>query len=132
VRRTKIVVTLGPVTTNENMVTKLINRGVNVFRLNFSHGDHEIHKKSIELIRSISAKLDKEVGILQDISGPKIRIGEVNIIDMVNVGEEVFFADGTLQSVVIDKDENSLTLKLLNDGELTSRKGVNFPKTKLN
>jgi len=48
VRRTKIVVTLGPVTTNENMVTKLINRGVNVFRLNFSHGDHEIHKKSIE------------------------------------------------------------------------------------
>jgi len=162
VRRTKIVVTLGPVTTNENMVTKLIDRGVNVFRLNFSHGDHEIHKKSIELIRSISAKLDKEVGILQDISGPKIRIGEVNgvlelkkgdtlilskeksedkytlnlsyidIIDMVNVGEEVFFADGTLQSVVIDKDENSLTLKLLNDGELTSRKGVNFPKTKLN
>jgi len=161
-RRTKIVVTLGPVTANEKMVTKLIDRGVNVFRLNFSHGDHEVHKESIELIRSVSEKLGKEVAILQDISGPKIRIGEIDgvlelkkgdtlilskeesedrytlnlsyidIIDMVNVGEEVFFADGTLQSVVIDKDENSLTLKLLNDGELTSRKGVNFPKTKLN
>jgi len=61
-----------------------------------------------------------------------LNLSYIDIIDMVNVGEEVFFADGTLQSVVIDKDENSLTLKLLNDGELTSRKGVNFPKTKLN
>ena len=160
-RRTKLVVTLGPVTANEKMVEKLINRGVNVFRLNFSHGDHEVHKASIELIRDVSSKLKKEVAILQDISGPKVRIGEVDgvlklkkgdrltlakepsseprvlnlsypdIIDMVKVGEEVFFADGTLQSVVIDKDENSLELQLLNDGELTSRKGVNFPKTKL-
>jgi len=160
-RRTKIVVTLGPVTANEKMVEKLINRGVNVFRLNFSHGDHEVHKGSIELIRNVSAKLKKEVAILQDISGPKVRIGDIDgvlklkkgdrltlskeksndnrtlnltypdIIDMVKVGEEVFFADGTLQSVVVDKDENSLELQMLNDGELTSRKGVNFPKTKL-
>ena len=160
-RKTKIVVTLGPVTANEKMVAKLINRGVNVFRLNFSHGDHEVHKASIALIRSVSAKLNKEVAILQDISGPKVRIGEIDgalklkkgdrltlskeessdnrtlnltytdIIDMVKVGEEVFFFFCTLQSVVIDKDENSLQLQLLNDGELTSRKGVNFPKTKL-
>ncbi len=160
-RKTKIVVTLGPVTANEKMIEKLINRGVNVFRLNFSHGDHEVHKASIKLIRNVSAKLKKEVAILQDISGPKVRIGEIDgvlklkkgdrltlakepsddiktlhlsypdIIDMVKIGEEVFFADGTLQSVVIDKDENALELQMLNDGELTSRKGVNFPKTKL-
>jgi pyruvate kinase len=160
-RKTKIVVTLGPVTANEEMVSKLILRGVNVFRLNFSHGDHEVHSESIKLIRSVCQKLNKDVAILQDISGPKVRIGEIDgvlelkkgdtiilakeesedthtlklsypdIIDMVNVGEEVFFADGTLQSVVVDKDDNSLTLKLLNSGELTSRKGVNFPKTKL-
>jgi len=160
-RKTKIVVTLGPVTANEKMVEKLINRGVNVFRLNFSHGDHEVHKESIKLIRSVSAKLKKEVAILQDISGPKVRIGEIDgilklnkgdrltltkepsddiktlhlsyadIIDMVKIGEEVFFADGTLKSVVIDKDESVLQLQMLNDGELTSRKGVNFPKTKL-
>ena len=160
-RKTKIVITLGPVTANEAMVERLISQGVNVFRLNFSHGDHEVHKASIKLIRDASVKLKKEVAILQDISGPKVRIGEVNgvlnltkgdrltlakepssderilnlsypdIIDMVKVGEEVFFADGTLQSVVIEKSENSLILQLLNDGELTSRKGVNFPKTKL-
>ena len=160
-RKTKIVITLGPVTANKKMVERLIKRGVNVFRLNFSHGDHEVHKASIKLIREASARLKKEVAILQDISGPKVRIGEVegtltlkkgdrltlakepssepkvlnlsypDIIDMVKVGEEVFFADGTLQTVVIEKYENSLVLQLLNDGELTSRKGVNFPKTKL-
>jgi len=160
-RKTKIVVTLGPVTANEKMVEKLILRGVNVFRLNFSHGDYEVHKRSIKLIRDACKKLNKDVAILQDISGPKVRIDEIDgvlklkksdtlilakesssdphtlalsypdIIDMVKVGEEVFFADGTLQTVVIEKDDETLTLKLLNDGELTSRKGVNFPKTKL-
>ncbi len=160
-RKTKIVITIGPATSSYDMVKSLINKGVNVFRLNFSHGDHEVHKNSIKLIRDASKELGKEVAILQDISGPKVRIGDIDgvlklnkgdtlilskeksddlytldlsypeIIDMVNIGEEVFFADGTLQTVVIDKDENSLHLKLLNSGELTSRKGVNFPKTKL-
>jgi pyruvate kinase len=144
------------------MIKDLIIKGVNVFRLNFSHGDHETHSKSIKTIRQASKELKKEVAILQDISGPKVRIGEIEgtlylkkgdslkltkeehhednrslalsyprIIDMVNVGEEVFFADGTIQTVVIDKDKDHLELRLLNDGELTSRKGVNFPKTKL-
>ena len=160
-RKTKIVVTLGPVTANENMVEKLIDYGVNVFRLNFSHGDHSVHKESIKLIREVSKRLNKDVAILQDISGPKVRIGEIDgvlelkkgdiiylakepsseinvldlsypdIIDMVKIGDEVFFADGTLESVVIDKDSDKLTLKLLNSGELTSKKGVNFPKTRL-
>ncbi len=160
-RKTKIVVTLGPVTANETMVEKLIDYGVNVFRLNFSHGDHNVHKESIRLIREASKRLNKDVAILQDISGPKVRIGEIDgvlelkkgdiiylakepsiepnvldlsypdIIDMVKIGDEVFFADGTLESVVIDKDDKKLTLKLLNSGELTSKKGVNFPKTRL-
>ena len=160
-RKTKIVVTLGPVTANEAMVEKLIDYGVNVFRLNFSHGDHNVHKESIRLIREASKRLNKDVAILQDISGPKVRIGEIDgvlelkkgdiiylakepsskinvldlsypdIIDMVKIGDEVFFADGTLESVVIDKDDKKLTLKLLNSGELTSKKGVNFPKTRL-
>lgn len=161
-RKTKIVITIGPATSSLDMIEILIQRGVNVFRLNFSHGDHNIHANSIKNIRQVSKKLDKEVAILQDISGPKVRIGKIDgvlklnqgdnlklckekynedkyeldlsyplIIDMVNIGEEVFFADGTLQTIVVDKDKNSLTLKLLNSGELTSHKGVNFPKTKL-
>ncbi len=160
-RKTKIVVTVGPSTSSYDMIKRLIDKGVNVFRLNFSHGDYEVHANSIKLIREASKELNKEVAILQDISGPKVRIGEIDgvlklqkgdslilsksksskenildlsypdIIDMVNIGEEVFFADGTIQTVVVDKDEQGLHLKLLNSGELTSRKGVNFPKTKL-
>jgi len=161
-RKTKIVITLGPSTSSLEMIKTLITKGVNVFRLNFSHGDHETHAMNIKKIRQASQELAKEVAILQDISGPKVRIGKIEgilklqkgdilklakeedesdkytlalsyplIIDMVNIGEEVFFADGTIQTVVVDKSANHLELKLLNDGELTSRKGVNFPKTKL-
>ena len=161
-RKTKIVITVGPATSSLEMIKKLILKGVNVFRLNFSHGDHETHAKSIQSIREASKQLNKEVAILQDISGPKVRIGHIEgvlklqkgdklkltkqesnnpyelplsyttIIDMVNIGEEVFFADGTLQTKVIGKENDFLELQLLNDGELTSKKGVNFPKTKLN
>ncbi len=161
-RKTKIVITIGPATSSLDMIKKLIKKGVNVFRLNFSHGDYKTHKKNIETIREASRIIGKEVAILQDISGPKVRIGDIdgvlklkkfehikltkeedinnkyslslsypNIIDMVNIGEEVFFSDGTIRTKVIEKDCDFLTLELLNDGELTSRKGVNFPKTKL-
>ena len=162
-RKTKIVITVGPATSSLEMIKKLIKKGVNVFRLNFSHGDHETHANTIKTIRQASKELNKEVAILQDISGPKVRIGKIEgtlqlkkgehlkltkiedenserslalsypvIIDMVNVQEEVFFADGTIRTVVVEKGEQHLKLELLNDGELTSRKGVNFPKTKLN
>ncbi len=161
-RKTKIVITVGPATSSLEMIKKLIKKGVNVFRLNFSHGDYETHTKTINSIRQASKELKKEVAILQDISGPKVRIGDIDgvlklnvgdklkltkednsddiyslalsypkIIDMVEIEDEVFFADGTIKTVVIDKDENHLELELLNSGELTSKKGVNFPKTKL-
>ncbi|WP_456400450.1 pyruvate kinase [Persephonella sp.] len=76
-RKTKILATLGPSTESEEMIEKLIESGVDVFRLNFSHGDHETHLRNIQKIRKISKKLKKPTAILQDLSGPKIRIGVV-------------------------------------------------------
>jgi len=93
-RKTKIVVTLGPVTANEEMVTKLILRGVNVFRLNFSHGDHEVHSESIKLIRSVCKKLNKDVAILQDISGPKVRIGEIDGESFISANDALIADEG--------------------------------------
>lgn len=75
-RRTKIVATLGPATSNAEMIVKLIEAGVNVFRLNFSHGNRETHKNNIDLIRSESKRLDRPIGVLQDLQGPKIRIAK--------------------------------------------------------
>ncbi|AIH03739.1 MULTISPECIES: pyruvate kinase [Thermodesulfobacterium] len=86
-KKTKIVATIGPKTQNLTLIKKLIKAGVNVFRLNFSHGDHEYHKQSIKLIRRASAELKLPVGILQDLSGPKIRIGEVKKPFLVHAGE---------------------------------------------
>ncbi len=160
-RKTKVVITIGPVTQSIEQITKLIQKGVDVFRLNFSHGDYETHANNIRNIRAVSLKLGKIVAILQDISGPKVRIGKIDgqlnlkrgdiiylskeensnpkildlsypeIIDLVEVGEDVYFADGTIRSTIEKKSDNKLTLKLLNDGVLTSKKGVNFPHTKL-
>lgn len=75
-RKTKIVATLGPASQNPELIASLIKAGVNVFRLNFSHGTAADHQRNVENIRSVSKKLGKLVGILQDLQGPKIRVGK--------------------------------------------------------
>ena len=74
-RRTKIVATLGPATQEPGIIKQLIEAGVNVFRLNMSHGDHEFHRACHGHIRRIADELRRPVGILVDLCGPKIRTG---------------------------------------------------------
>ena len=73
-RKTKNLATLGPSSESLAVLCDMIDAGVNVFRLNFSHGDHDYHSKILATIHQAIAKTGKTVGILQDISGPKIRI----------------------------------------------------------
>ncbi len=75
-RRTKIVATVGPAISSPEMMRAAIEAGATTLRLNFSHGTHEDHKQSIRLIRQLSYELNKPVGILQDLQGPKIRLGK--------------------------------------------------------
>ena len=75
-RRTKILATLGPATDSEKSIESLIKAGVNVFRLNMSHGSHEQHRASVKKIRKISKKLKSHTAILMDLCGPKIRVGK--------------------------------------------------------
>ena len=72
-QKTKMVFTIGPASDKEDILTKLVNIGMNVARLNFSHGTHEDHKIKIDLIKKVRKKLDKPVAIMLDIKGPKIR-----------------------------------------------------------
>jgi len=159
-KKVKIIATLGP--SSIDKISQMIEAGVDVFRLNFSHATHKEHKNSIKKIREIAKKLNSKTAILQDISGPKIRIGQINgllelkrgdkirlvksnpksiydltisypqIIDNINIKEYVFFADGSIRTEVIDKDKDSITLEVKNEGVLSSKKGVNFPNSKLN
>src|ERR1700749_963268 len=76
-RRTKIVCTIGPASESEEVLEGLLKAGMNVARLNFSHGDYTFHGEIIQKIRQIAQRLDIQVAILQDLPGPKIRIGEI-------------------------------------------------------
>ncbi|MBW4652537.1 MAG: pyruvate kinase [Kaiparowitsia implicata GSE-PSE-MK54-09C] len=75
-RRTKIVATIGPATSSPEVLKALIQAGATTLRLNFSHGTHDDHQRNIRLIRQISFELNQPVGILQDLQGPKIRLGK--------------------------------------------------------
>ncbi|MDY6989710.1 MAG: pyruvate kinase [Thermodesulfobacteriota bacterium] len=76
---TKIVCTLGPATFTADAIRQLILSGMDVARLNFSHGDHATHRRTLRIIRELSKELGKEVGVLQDLGGPKIRIGKLPV-----------------------------------------------------
>ena len=74
-RRAKIVCTLGPATATPEIVTALVEAGMDVARLNLSHGEQAVHAKSYEMVRRASAQTGRGVGILADLQGPKIRLG---------------------------------------------------------
>ena len=86
-RKAKIVATIGPASQNEEILEKLILAGMNVARMNFSHGTHEQHAERIALIRKVSDKLNTPIGILQDLQGPKIRVGDLPEIIQLSEGE---------------------------------------------
>jgi len=74
--KTKIVCTIGPASENPDVMKQMIEAGMNVARLNFSHGDFAAHKKVIENLRAASASLGRRIAIMADLSGPKMRIGK--------------------------------------------------------
>ncbi len=76
-KKTKIVATVGPACNNKEKLWELIKAGVNVFRLNFSHGSHDVHRQVIQYIRELNAEHGTHISILQDLQGPKIRTNEV-------------------------------------------------------
>lgn len=75
-RNAKIVATLGPASSNEQTIRALYEAGADVFRLNFSHGTHETHKNNYELIRALEQKVQRPIGVLMDLQGPKLRLGQ--------------------------------------------------------
>lgn len=105
-RRTKIVCTIGPASSSEECIKQLIQAGMNVARLNFSHGTHEEHAEKISLIRKLSKELRHPIGILQDLSGPKIRAGKIEK-GIVNLEPKQTFVFTTRE---VPGDEKEVTL----------------------
>jgi pyruvate kinase len=158
-KRTKILATLGPPTNNYESIEAMIVAGVNGFRHNFSHGAYEERDQQIEWIRSASKKLGKPVAILQDLQGPKIRLGNLvdnmpvkkddelildyaaehngmtlpvqyNLAKKVKVGEPIYIFDGKVRTTVLEiTSETAIKVRVENAGTLMSRKGINLPDT---
>ncbi|MFX8008183.1 pyruvate kinase, partial [Acinetobacter baumannii] len=74
-RNTKILATLGPASSDKDTIRALFDAGADVFRLNFSHGSHEDHRKRYDIVRAVEAETGRPIGILADMQGPKLRIG---------------------------------------------------------
>src|SRR5690348_7783609 len=74
-RKAKIVATLGPASSSSKMISNLFVAGVDVFRLNFSHGSHEAHQEAVTTIRALEKEKGRPIGILMDLQGPKLRVG---------------------------------------------------------
>lgn len=128
-RKTKIVATLGPSSTSEEMLARMIKAGVNVVRLNFSHGSAEDHIKRADIVRNIAAKLGRPVGVLCDLQGPKIRIGKFELGEISLKTGDIFILDadcelGNQNQVglvykTLPQEVNEGAVLLLDDGRIT-------------
>ncbi len=160
-KKTKIVCTLGPTSQSVKTLTEMVNAGMNVARLNFSHGDHENHALLIKNIRAVAKKLNTTITIIQDLHGPKIRVLEMKEPLNVKVGQTVIIGqdfkldldvmksirpkqrilieDGLIElevQKIIRGPSTSLGAGkiyciALSPGKIQSHKGVNLPRTKL-
>ncbi len=126
--KTKILATVGPASNNEETLLNLADAGANVFRLNFSHGNHEGHAKVISIIRKINKENNLSLGILQDLQGPKIRVGEVEnngveIIpgELITITNDPVIGTSSLVSTVYQNLPNDVVSGdriLIDDGNL--------------
>ena len=91
IKKTKIVATLGPASSTEDVLEKMIHEGVNVFRINFSHADYNDVSDRIKMIRKVDKKLNRNTSILADLQGPKLRVGKMEEGAFVEPGDEVVF-----------------------------------------
>lgn len=162
-KRTKILATIGPSTNSADMITQVIMAGVNGCRLNCSHGSNEERDQQIKWIREAAMKKGRSVAILQDLQGPKIRLGmlkdnhldlvsgdevvlesadgfehdggktvpvQYNLAEKCKVGEPLSMFDGKIKGEIVEiVSDTAIKVKVLNDGFIMSKKGLNLPDT---
>ncbi len=164
IKKTKIVATLGPACSSKETIKAMMENGVNVFRVNFSHADHEDVASRIQLVRELNIELGFHVAVLADLQGPKLRVGKMapntlvekdqivrfttekvgegtaDAIYMnyqqfpqdVSAGERILLDDGKLIFEVVETDQKSeVKARVIQGGELKSKKGVNLPNTNI-
>lgn len=155
-KKTKIVATIGPASSAPATLRALIKAGLNVVRLNFSHGTYQERKEQIKNIRSIAKELGRSVAIMADLQGPKLRLGlfegiknikkgeiislstnpsqnelpiQFDLTPYISSGERIFINDGLVEFKVIGINKKTIQAQAQNDGVISANKGVNIPDT---
>jgi pyruvate kinase len=158
-KRTKIIATLGPATNTYEAVLAMVKAGANGMRLNFSHGTYEEREQQIKWIRKAAKAYGKPIAIIQDLQGPKIRLGDfegiINVLTgqslafkyqadyesssliptqydlskKVKRGERLYLYDGKVRTIVTSVADGTVHVRAENDGILIKRKGINLPDT---
>jgi pyruvate kinase len=161
IRRTKIVCTLGPATWSPERIASLIAAGMDVARINFSHGELPRHAETIRNVREAARAAGRPVAVLGDLQGPKIRVGVLpepaelapgdaiwfapegqhregelpttftELAKDVEVGDVVLLADGLMELIVEDVEAPRVKMRVIHGGTLTSNKGINLPGTRV-
>ena len=158
--RTKIICTLGPATKSYEKILQLIDAGMNVARINMSHGTHKEHLETITFLKKARKAKGVPLAIMLDTKGPEVRVGAIqgdcislkkgqqlkivqepkhseitlhpfSVIQSIHQGATVLFDDGYITSKVVEKHADHLVVEIQNHGELKSQKGVNIPHTDL-
>ena len=157
--RTKIICTLGPATSSYEKILQLIDAGMNVARINMSHGAYDKHKETIDNLKKARKEKGIALAIMLDTKGPEVRVGNLaspivleegdhlkitkdpkegeitlepfEVIQDIKMGAQVLFDDGYITSKVTEKHPDFLVVKIENPGVLKSQKGVNIPHAEL-
>ncbi|HRH23913.1 MAG TPA: pyruvate kinase, partial [Candidatus Magasanikbacteria bacterium] len=161
IKQTKIVATIGPACETVDILESMVHAGMNVARLNFSHGTHENHAQLIKNIREVEKRTGEPVAILQDLQGPKLRLGELpaegieivkgkeiefayspetsleipigfkELCEYMKPGERILLDDGKCEATVVRIEKEKIVASVVVGGKLTSHKGINVPDTNL-
>ncbi|MCL5775117.1 MAG: pyruvate kinase [Patescibacteria group bacterium] len=153
IKKTKIVCTLGPASSSVRIINDMVMAGMNVARLNFSHGDYESHEQLIKNVRQVSEKLKVPLAIIQDLHGPKIRVKnlknpldvkigqtvvigqdfdlDAEVVKSIRVRQRILIEDGLIEMEVKKISGKKVFCTALSPGKIQDRKGVNLPRTRL-
>jgi pyruvate kinase len=158
-RRAKIMATLGPVSTQEEILQGLVRAGVDLFRLNLSHGTHDEHRKTLQAVRRIARAEGCHIPVVMDLMGPRYRLGKLpddgrtlrageevglgtqesgadlpvdaEILAHLETGERVLIDSGLVELKIVSIEGDRVRAQVINGGPVRTRKGINLPDTNL-
>jgi len=160
IRRAKIIATLGPSSSTERTIERILRAGADLIRLNLSHGSHDSHREYVGILRRQARALNRHVPVIFDLMGPRYRLGDIpeagrklrrrqsvrlgspdrepdlpiddpHFLGHLRVGERMLVDNGLIELKIVEAGRKEVVARVVHGGEIASRKGINLPDSKL-